>query len=83
MSESPTPRIRSGSALVARRTATRPWETVVVADGIVVEEAAVAAGTVVDEIGVVAGTVLTGTLVTGTVVDEAASFGTEPTTKVV
>ena len=83
MSESPTPRIRSGSAPVARRTATRPGRVVVVADGIVVEVAAVAAGAVVDEVGVVAGTVLAGTLAAGAMVDEPASSRTEPTTRVV
>ncbi len=83
MSESPTPRIRSGSAPVARRTATRPGRAVVVADGIVVEVAAVAAGAVVDGTAVVAGTVLARTLVVGAEVDKPASSGTELTTRVV
>ena len=83
MSESPTPRIRSGSAPVARRTATRPGRTVVVADGIVVEVASMAAGAVVAGAGVVARTVLAEILVAGAVVDETASSGTEPTTRVV
>ena len=83
MSESPTPRIRSGSAPVARRTATRPGRAVVVADGIVVKVAAVAAGAVVDGVGVVAGTVLAGTLAAGAMVDEPATSRTELTTGVV
>ena len=83
MSESPTPRIRSGSAPVARRTATRPGTAMVVADGNVVEVAAVAAGAVVDGTGVVAGTVLGRTPVAGTVVDGPASSSTGPTTRVV
>ena len=82
MSESPTPRIRSGSVPVARRTATRPVGAVV-ADGIVVEVATVAVGTAVDGTCVTTGTVLTGTLLAGAVGDEAASSETEPRTRVI
>ncbi len=83
MSESPTPRIRSGSAPVARRAAISSGSAVPVTDGIVVEVAAVAEGAVVDGIGVVAETVLIGTLVAGAVDDEPASSGTEPAARVV
>ena len=82
MSESPTPRIRSGSVPVALRTPSSPGRTVVVTDGIVVEIAAVTVGTVLTGT-LVTGAVLTGTRVTGAVGDESASSGTEPRTRVI
>ena len=92
MSESPTPRIRSGSVPVARRAATRPGGAVV-ADGIVVVVATAAGRTAVDGTDVVetaadgtdviTATVLPVTLLAGAAGDEPASSGTEPTPRVI